>query len=174
MDAVGARDRCTSHSAGRGYSSPLHGLGEPETHPILRGAMRNSAAAIMAHDQLGDDEDPTFVCVECIGDEYLRNEVHEVGKSGTCTYCESDENNVISLEDLADRNHEVLEAQYYMTSSEPEGFDYYLAKEGKWEQPGDPVAVIIADIAGLEEQIAEDIRDHLSGISRLLLSQGRR
>jgi RES domain/HEPN/RES N-terminal domain 1 len=126
--------------------------------------MRNSAAAIMVHEQLGDDEDTTFVCVECIGDEYLRNEVHEVGKSGICTYCESDENNVISLEDLADRIHEVLEAQFYMTSSEPEGLDYYLAKEGQWEQPGDPVAVVIADIAGLEEQIAEDIRDHLSGL----------
>src|SRR3954451_1850413 len=114
MDAVGARDRCTTSSAGRGYSSLLHGFGEAETHPILRRAMRNSAAAIMVHEQLGDDEDTTFVCVECIGDEYLRNEVHEVGKSGICTYCESDENNVISLEDLADRIHEVLEAQFYM------------------------------------------------------------
>src|ERR1051325_2078861 len=110
-----------------------------------------------------DDTDGTNICIGCIGDSFLREEIRANAAEGTCSYCESDDR-VISLEDLADRIHEVLEAQFYLTSSEPEGFDYYLAREGRWDRPGDPVAVVIGEVAGLDEQISEDVREYLSDL----------
>jgi hypothetical protein len=108
-------------------------------------------------------DDDTKVCIGCIGDSFLREEVRESAAEGTCSYCENDDR-VVALEDLAHHIHEVLQAQFDLTSSEPVGYDYYLAKEGRWNRPGDPVAVVIADMAGLDEEISEDIREHLSGI----------
>jgi hypothetical protein len=110
-----------------------------------------------------DDGEATKICIRCIGDSFLREEVRQNAEEGSCSHCGGDDR-VISLQDLADRIHEVLEAQFYLTSSEPEGFDYYLAKEGLWERPGDPVAQIISDIAGLDDEISEDIRDYLSDL----------
>jgi hypothetical protein len=111
----------------------------------------------MAYDHPNDGE-TTKICIGCIGDSFLREEVRQNAEEGTCSYCLRDDR-VISLQDLADRIHEVLEAQFYVTSSEPEGFDYYLAEEGRWDRPGDPVAQIISDIAGLDEEVSEDIRE---------------
>jgi RES domain/HEPN/RES N-terminal domain 1 len=108
-----------------------------------------------------DDGEATKICIGCIGDSFLREEVRQSAEEGSCSYCGGDDR-VTSLQDLADRIHEVLKAQFYVTSSEPEGFDYYLAKEGRWDRPGDPVAQIISDIAGLDDEISQDIRTYLS------------
>jgi hypothetical protein len=92
----------------------------------------------------------------------LREEVRAEGRHGMCSYCRATDIG-IRLSDLGDRIHEVLEAQFHLTPSEPDGVDYIFAKEeGYWNRPGDPVTQVIADIAGLDEEIAENIREYLS------------
>jgi hypothetical protein len=101
------------------------------------------------------------VCSECIGEEVLKNLILSGGEPGQCTFCGS-KANCLALERLANEIHEVIEENFYLTSSEPEGMDYALAKEGLWERPGDPVDVLIADIAKVSEELGEAIRDCLS------------
>lgn len=110
-----------------------------------------------------DDAEEIKICTQCINDSYLKNEIEENHQPGTCSYCGMSGNEV-SLQDLGDRVHGVLDEQFYPTATHPEGIDYTLAKEGLWERGGSPVAEVIGDIAGLDYKIAEDIREYLSDV----------
>lgn len=107
------------------------------------------------------EDDTTLVCYDCIGDPFLAEEVKENGTRGQCDYC-SGKCEVLKLDEIADLVHEVLQKYFYLTSSEPNVYEYIFAKEGLWERSGYPVADVIADIAGLSEEIAGDVKTLLS------------
>jgi len=102
-----------------------------------------------------------YVCSDCIGDKILKEIVPSEGEPEQCTFCGTNAN-CLTLENLANQVHEVIEKNFYLTSNEPEGVDYHLAKEGLWERPGEQVHLVISRIAKVSEDIAEAIRDHLS------------
>jgi hypothetical protein len=108
-----------------------------------------------------DDADTIRICSNCITDSFLSQKVRAEGEEATCSYCD-ETGSTITLADLADRIHDVLEKQFYPTPSEPEGLEYTLAKEGHWERSGDPIVDVIAEVAGLDGNISEDIRACLS------------
>ena len=104
------------------------------------------------------------VCHECIGDEVLAEEVKEEGVLAKCSYC-TRTNQTLPLREVADRIHEVVQEHFILTPSEPSGLDYVLMREGiggLWLRDGEFVADVIAKIAGLSEEIAEDVRELLS------------
>lgn len=114
----------------------------------------------MENSDVGDGEH-IFVCADCIGDDVLKGDADESDQ--TCSYC-GKPGNCMTLANLADRIHEVIESQFNLTSSNPSGVDYALAKEGLWERPGELVADVIADVASIESDIAEDVRAVLSEV----------
>jgi hypothetical protein len=63
---------------------------------------------------------------------------------------------------LAERVQVVIERHFETTPSDPseEGFAYH--KDMHWERRGEPVADVIAQIAELEPEAAEAVREHLS------------
>lgn len=103
------------------------------------------------------------VCYDCVGEEYLRQQIVHSGEVKQCEFCASDENPSIALEELAEQVHSVLEEHFHITSPDPEGFDYLAAKEGYWEQPGEPVTYAIMNLLDSSEELAEEIRKYLSG-----------
>ncbi len=102
-----------------------------------------------------------FVCHDCIGEEYLSKEVFDSGNSARCSFCD-EVSASIEMEELAEKVHEVIENYFYQTSSEPEGYEYLLAKEGLWEREGELVGDLIGGIAVVEPEISESIREYLS------------
>ncbi len=102
-------------------------------------------------------------CASCIGEDYLHEQIMQDGVVGHCDYCQSEENPTIELDELAEQIHSVLGEHFYMTSPDPEGVDLLLAKEGWWEQPGEPVTYVIAGLIDSSEELAEAIRECLSG-----------
>ena len=102
------------------------------------------------------------VCHQCIGDSFLANEVKDNGTPSQCNYC----NQVCeakTLRDLTDRIHDVLQEHFELTPDYPdEPYEYYLASQGNWERRGDPVDFVIAEIAGLDEELAGDLTSLLS------------
>ena len=68
----------------------------------------------------------------------------------------------MAFDELADRIHDVLQEHFKLTSREPTAYEYVLAMEGLWERPGYPVVDVIADIAGLSEEVAADLVADLS------------
>ena len=107
------------------------------------------------------DDDSTYVCHDCICDPFLAEEVREEGANATCSFCGEVRESLL-LQDLAERVHEVLQEHFELTPSDPSGYEYAFAMEGLGERPGYPVTNVIADTAGLSEEIAADVTALLS------------
>ncbi len=102
------------------------------------------------------------VCAECIGEMYLREHITRDGVVDRCNFCQSDENPTIELDGLGERVHEVIDKYFYLTPSEAEGYEYYLAREGLWERDGYPVDDLLQDLVGVEPEISSMIHEWLS------------
>ena len=107
-----------------------------------------------------EDSDTDFVCHCCICDPFLSEIVRVEGTCVSCSYCER-VSNALSLGDLAERIHEVLQAHFEITPIHPMGHECFLAKDGFWERSGYFVGDTIADIAGVSAVIATDVRELL-------------
>lgn len=103
------------------------------------------------------------VCTSCIGEIFLQDAIMRDGEVALCDFCRSEENPTVELDVLAERVHSVLKEHFYMTSPYPEGFDLLAAKEGWWEQPGELVTYVIMNLIDSSDELAESIREYLSG-----------
>ncbi len=102
-----------------------------------------------------------YVCHDCISDPFLVKVVRAEGTRVACSYCNA-VGEALPVDDLAQRIHEVLQEHFELTSSQPIGHEYALAKEGLWERAGDLVEHVIADITGLGGEIVTDVMELLS------------
>jgi hypothetical protein len=102
------------------------------------------------------------VCSECIGESFVKSKVVENDAIAFCDFCNSDNRPTIELDDLAEEVLQALESHFYMTSSEPEGVEVMLAKEGRWEQEGAPIQYVIMDLLNTSDEVSEEIRRYLS------------
>lgn len=109
------------------------------------------------------------ICHRCIRDPFLVKEVRTKGNPAECSYC-VEKCNVLPLENLAERIHEVLQEHFDLTSSHPRDFENFLVQEGLWVRSGDFVEDVIADVAGVSREIATDLRELL--LDRYGLSYG--
>ena len=105
-----------------------------------------------------DDGNPSSICHDCIGDEFLAAEVREQGSPSRCKYC-GQTREALPLGMLAHRVHEVLEEYFELMPSQPtDGYGMFLQRQGLWPPDGDPVVTVIRDITRLSKEIAEDVR----------------
>ena len=108
------------------------------------------------------DEHPKYLCHECIGDQFLASEVKAQYDPTACYYC-GKTGEAIMLENLAERTHDVLQEYFELTPDYPsEPYEHMEASEGRWERRGEPANYIIAEIAGLDEEVADDVTALLS------------
>lgn len=109
-------------------------------------------------------EECVFVCNVCIGDRFLSQQACEGGQTETCHYCCS-VREAMPLYELAEHIHEVLQKYFKLTPENPSMEDQFLERVGirMWERGGDPVSWMIAGIADLRDDVAEDVRDWLHG-----------
>ena len=107
-------------------------------------------------------DQPKWVCHECIGDWFLASEVKTQYIPAMCSYC-GGTREAVTLEKLADRTHDTLQKHFELTPDHPsEPYEYVEAGEGRWERRGDPVEYAMAEMAGLEQNVADDVRALLS------------
>lgn len=102
------------------------------------------------------------VCGNCVKDRILSEEIKEQGNHGICDHC-GNPGEITELEDLAERINDVIQEHFQLTPGYPDGpVELFLYKEGRWERRGDPPDILIGDIAGLDEPIAEKLTSLLS------------
>lgn len=89
------------------------------------------------------------ICYKCIGDRYLRDEIKSEGKRRACSFC-GKQRKSFRIEELAERVQGVIEENYRPHQDE------YGADSGE------PIAHLIANLAGVDEPIAEAVRSELS------------
>ncbi len=100
------------------------------------------------------------ICVGCIGDAYLQTAIVKQKELGRCSYCKSKRVATLDMEELAQRISSTIEEHFERTATEPDGLEYAMVKHGGegWERHGQPVGELIAELAQIEEEPAEDLR----------------
>ena len=109
------------------------------------------------------DNEVQYICCQCVGDHILAGEVRHTREIHPCAYCERTQL-AVPLGEIAMRIHEVMTAQFELTPNDPVDVEEFidLAMGRDWERKGDPASVVIADIAGLDQQIADNVANWLS------------
>ena len=108
--------------------------------------------------------DLSRIFADCIGERYLSEELRVARMSDTCDVCGEANANVVEIHELAEAVHPVLQGLYYLTSPEADGVDVLLAMEGLWEQPGVPVSEVIHELAQMEPEPADAVREYLCSV----------
>ncbi len=98
------------------------------------------------------------VCVNCVGDQFLKELIRKSGEQAICSYCEGDESNTFSIEDFADRIERAFDEHYERTPTQPDGFESAMQYS---ERDGESAVLAIADAAKIDESVAEDVRSVL-------------
>jgi RES domain/HEPN/RES N-terminal domain 1 len=108
-----------------------------------------------------DDSDNIYICHGCIGDPFLKKEVRRAGSRRRCHFCNKTRK-AWPLNELAERVQGVIEEHFRVTPSDPyeEGLPY--DRDMEWHRRGEPVANVIGDIASLDPEVAEAVRDSIS------------
>ena len=98
-----------------------------------------------------------LVCYACVGEEYLKKVISDVGTENTCSYCD-DLNSCVPLYEVADLVHIGIQQHFIVTSTEPSGYEYALSRDKEmnyeWEREGQEVNYLIQDIVKVDEGMA--------------------
>jgi hypothetical protein len=106
-----------------------------------------------------EDSDNIYICHACIGDAYLKQEVLSDAHKRTCHFCRGI-SEAWPLDELAERIQMVIEEHFVVTPDNPSDDGFYYDED--WERRGEPVAEVIAEIARLEPEPTEAVRERLS------------
>jgi RES domain-containing protein len=104
------------------------------------------------------------LCHNCVGENYLSDEILKLGQSDICSYCwETAES--YRLGDLSDRIESVFKQHFYRTSNEPKAWEYAMLADTElgyeWDREGQQVLYAIANAAEIPKEAASDIQQIL-------------
>jgi hypothetical protein len=101
------------------------------------------------------------LCYQCIGEQYLKDEVQQKGQRGRCSYCSRSVQSY-TIGAIADRVETAFEQHFRRTSDQPMAWQQSLLSDREsnydWERDGEPVIWAIANAADILEHVAEDIQ----------------
>ncbi|MFD0894738.1 RES family NAD+ phosphorylase [Luteolibacter ambystomatis] len=97
-----------------------------------------------------------------MGDQYLRNEIQGQGKIRKCFHCKT-RRNACNIKLVATKVERVFESHFVRTDTEPSAWEYTLIKEMDydWDREGEPVSAVVAEIAGVDDEVADAIVEEL-------------
>ncbi len=111
-----------------------------------------------------NENDTAYVCHNCIGDEYLREEVQESGHSKVCSTCQSYER-AWPIEQITERIKRVLEKHYEPVPEWVEGYEHRMIEEGLMssdDREGSEVLELVSNIGLLDFEVAENVVEALA------------
>lgn len=111
-----------------------------------------------------EDSDERYVCHDCIGDQFLADEVRGSGTDAHCFHC-GDSRVAWSLVDLASRIAEVLRDHFNLSTDD---YQYGITESGSfdWITTGDVIDEAIGEIAGIDLDIASAVVEYLNESTR--------
>lgn len=101
------------------------------------------------------------LCAKCVGDNYLKKHITDVGRKRRCSYC-SKVRPSLKLRAFADLVEAVLDEHYQRTTTDPNSWERSLLADREcdfdWERSGEPVTDVIANAMSVDQQPAADIQ----------------
>lgn len=115
---------------------------------------------------MGEGDDEKRICHQCVSDRFLSALIAKQGVVGECSYCSEDEEQSITVAELADHVDGAFERHYQRTSEQPDMYESMLLRDKEidydWDRHGEPVRHVIEEAAGVGKAIAQDVLDVLS------------
>lgn len=107
---------------------------------------------------LSDYDEDSRLCSGCVSDLYLSAKIQAEGEEANCSFCD-DLTNTFSLGRIAELTEQAFSEHFERTSDRPSDWEDLLMREVDfdWDREGDQVHYVIAEIAGVDEDVAEVI-----------------
>ena len=117
------------------------------------------------HQDGSPEQETKRICAWCVGNPWLTAQVEQQGHLSLCTYC-CEMRRAVPLESLAGWTHQVINAHFRLTPNHPTEPDEFItiAMGLDWERRGCSPTEVVAQEAGLAEEIADDVVRLLSGL----------
>ncbi|WP_313316178.1 RES family NAD+ phosphorylase [Stutzerimonas nitrititolerans] len=104
------------------------------------------------------------ICSDCIGEQYLSNDVAATGVVAKCDYCDQTEA-TWELEQLAARIETAFEDHYTRTADQPDSWQERMLADREsryeWFRDGQPTVEAFQDAAEVELAVAQDVQSIL-------------
>ncbi|WP_223507883.1 RES family NAD+ phosphorylase [Pseudomonas sp. BF-B-25] len=105
------------------------------------------------------------ICHECIGEEFLSNEVATTGVTAKCDYCDQTEV-TWALEQLAERIETAFDHHFTRTDDQPDSWQECMQADREstyvWFREGQPTVEAFQDAANIDLEVAEDVQSILA------------
>ena len=103
---------------------------------------------MISHNEIEELEKHTL-CVDCIGEQFLKAMIDDHGKIGVCYYC-GKRQKVTTICELANEIHAAFEHHYQRTDTDPSDLEYSLSKEigYDWEREGNRLSMRLPRLLG--------------------------
>ena len=124
--------------------------------------LRNEAKFFSIGVPVMNDFELTYICCECISDLYLSRKVETECEVSLCLACSGKDNPAISVSEISNQIHRVIDTYFYLTKDHAEGYECHLEREGLWGRRGTEIDQVIQDVAGVSEVVSNVVVDYLS------------
>jgi len=105
------------------------------------------------------------ICHRCVRDAYLSHQIRYRGRRAECSYC-AETRASYEVGTLADLVDEVIREHFVRTSTEPDSFEWAMLADREssynWDRHGEPVEVVIMNLAEIPDEAATDIQQILA------------
>lgn len=109
----------------------------------------------------GDDR---RLCRACTTSEWLKGEMARSGTVGTCSFCDADDEPGLPLHVVASFVDQAFEEHFDQTPEDPSAWEYAVSGGdlSDWDRSGEEIQYVLQDVAGVEEDVAEELREMLA------------
>ncbi|MGY6517209.1 MAG: RES domain-containing protein [Lysobacteraceae bacterium] len=94
------------------------------------------------------------VCDQCVGEAYLAQLINSAKLTGSCDYCDREDVQVMTLDDLVERVDKVVEDYFYSGAPDP--------SSSVWTEPrGEPAEDVVASLLDAPKELVDDVLEGL-------------
>lgn len=110
------------------------------------------------------DCDDRRLCRACTASEWLKGEMARIGTVGLCSFCAADNEPGLPLHVVASYVDQAFENNFDQTPENPSDWEYAIrgGDASNWERSGDEIQYVLQDVVGVDEDVAEALRDTLA------------
>lgn len=110
------------------------------------------------------EDDDRSLCRACTTSPWLRDEMTRSGTVGVCAFCDEEDEPGLPLHVVASFVDKAIEDHFDQTPHSPTAFTLAILEgDGSdWDRPGDDVQDVLQDVVGVDDKVAEELREMLA------------
>lgn len=110
------------------------------------------------------DGDDRRLCRACTTSVWLKAEMARSGRAGHCSFCDANDEPGLPLHVVASFVDQAFEDHFDQTRESASDWEYAIrgGDVSDWDRPGGEIQYVLQDVVGVEDDVAEELRDMLA------------